>query len=229
MHTIPEALATSIAAARLITCTGSSVTSAPASPGTGDAGFFLVLAMNNHALPWKRNGEAARGTRAGKSESDRRARSSSTQPARPSPAPDSYTGTQGSRIIPATQAARHNGPQAPPRTSSAGNRAGHEHPAQCTLKNAAARHGGTGSTRARLPCRGTRRQPAKDGRGAKFRGYLTPPRPFDSYEAACQASALPAPDSCPVLTWFAVVSGGGSGARRHGLRATGPEGRCGWS
>ena len=50
-----------------------------------------------------------------------------------------------------------------------------------------------------------------------------------SYEAACQASALPAPDSCPVLTWFAVVCGGGSGARCHGLRATGPERRCGWS
>ena len=50
-----------------------------------------------------------------------------------------------------------------------------------------------------------------------------------SYEAACQASALPAPDSCPVLTWFAVVCGSGSGARRHGLRATGPERRCGWS
>src|SRR5271166_2538398 len=50
-----------------------------------------------------------------------------------------------------------------------------------------------------------------------------------SYEAACQASALPAPDSCPVLTWFAVVCGGGSGARRHSLRAAGPERRCGWS
>ena len=50
-----------------------------------------------------------------------------------------------------------------------------------------------------------------------------------SYEAACQASALPAPDSYPVLTWFAVVCGGGSGARRHSLRATGPERRCGWS
>ena len=35
----------------------------------------------------------------------------------------------------------------------------------------------------------------------------TPP-PQISYEAACQASALPAPDSCPVLTWFAVVCGG---------------------
>src|SRR5271166_3005272 len=45
--------------------------------------------------------------------------------------------------------------------------------------------------------------------------------PQISYEAACQASAQPAPDSCPVLTWFAVVCGGGSGARRHGLRATG--------
>jgi len=54
MHTIPEPLATSIAAARLITRTGSSVTSAPASPGTGgDAGLFLVLAMNNHTLSWK--------------------------------------------------------------------------------------------------------------------------------------------------------------------------------
>ena len=54
MHTIPEPLATSIAAARLITGTGSSVTSAPASPGTGgDADLFLVLAMNNHALSWK--------------------------------------------------------------------------------------------------------------------------------------------------------------------------------
>jgi len=54
MHTIPEPLATSIAAARLITCTGSSVTSAPASPGTGgDAGLLLVLAMNNHTLSWK--------------------------------------------------------------------------------------------------------------------------------------------------------------------------------
>ncbi|MGH3192428.1 MAG: maleylpyruvate isomerase N-terminal domain-containing protein, partial [Streptosporangiaceae bacterium] len=40
--------------------------------------------------------------------------------------------------------------------------------------------------------------------------------PQISYEAACQASALPAPDSCPVLTWFAVVCGGGSGARCHG-------------
>jgi hypothetical protein len=47
-------LATSIAAARLITCTGSPVTSAPASPGTGgDAGLLLVLAMNNHTLSWK--------------------------------------------------------------------------------------------------------------------------------------------------------------------------------
>ena len=51
MPTIPEPLATSIAAARLITCTGSSVTSAPASPGTGgDAGLLLILAMNNHTL-----------------------------------------------------------------------------------------------------------------------------------------------------------------------------------
>jgi hypothetical protein len=54
MHTIPEPLATSIAAARLITCTGSLVTSAPASPGTGgDAGLLLILAMNNHTLSWK--------------------------------------------------------------------------------------------------------------------------------------------------------------------------------
>jgi nucleoside-diphosphate-sugar epimerase len=50
-----------------------------------------------------------------------------------------------------------------------------------------------------------------------------------SYEAACQASALPAPDSCPVLMWFAVICGSGSGARHHGLQATGPERRCGWS
>jgi hypothetical protein len=41
-------LATSTDAARLITCTCSSVTSVPASPGTGgDAGFVLVLAMND--------------------------------------------------------------------------------------------------------------------------------------------------------------------------------------
>jgi hypothetical protein len=39
-------LATSIAAARLITRDGSSVTSAPASPGTGGgAGLFLILAI----------------------------------------------------------------------------------------------------------------------------------------------------------------------------------------
>jgi len=50
-----------------------------------------------------------------------------------------------------------------------------------------------------------------------------------SYEAACQTSALPAPDSCTVMSWFVLVCGGGSGARRQGLRATGPERRRGWS
>ncbi len=190
MHTIPEALATSIAAARLITCTGSSVTSEPASPGTGDAGFFLVLAMNNHALPWKRNGEAARGTKRG---------NQNLIGAHVAAVPSPHDRPQRQTHIRARRLQDHSGdtgstpimaPKPPPHTSSAGNRAGHEHPAQCTLKNAAARAGGTGSTRARLPCRGTRPrppQPAKDGRGAKFRGYLTPPRPVDSYALRARA------------------------------------------
>jgi hypothetical protein len=46
-------LATSIAAARLITCTGSSVTSVPG-PGTGgDAGLLLILAIDGLTFCWQ--------------------------------------------------------------------------------------------------------------------------------------------------------------------------------
>jgi len=91
VHTIPDPVATSIAAAYLTTSTRSSATSAPSSPGADDAAgdpgaaslvmFFIPCGHRGLAFLINPQGRGCPGGRRRKTESDRRARGDSTQPA----------------------------------------------------------------------------------------------------------------------------------------------------
>src|SRR5256884_751585 len=120
VHTIPEPLATSIAAARAITSAGSSdtstgspVSSRPPVPA-GSLPFFLAIAGPTFPV----GADTVRlpaGRRRGKAESDRRARSDNTQPARPSRRQTNHR-ARGPKKETATRAAHAQ----PCRTSHAG-------------------------------------------------------------------------------------------------------------
>jgi hypothetical protein len=188
VHTIPELLATSIAAARAITSAGSSDTSTglpvrsrpPILPGS--LPFFLAIAGPTFPV----GADTVRlpaGRRRGKTESDRRARSDNTQPARPSRRQTNHR-ARGPKKETATRAA-HANPAAQPRRAPTrpANRppldirpAGQARWTSAPRSRRRGQHtrqpGGRGAPPAGRPHRGGHAR-------SLFRGHLTPPRPGD--------------------------------------------------